>query len=365
MINFSKPPFPRPTTRTEKADVQAEYGVTAVYRMSYNESPLGPSPEVVAAIQAEAKNLGEYPTMGDESLRQALAHHWGQGLKADNFFTGCSGYETLELAARAILKPNEEMIVCPPMFGAYLKIAVSVGVISVQVPLRQPAYTPDIEAILSAITPQTRIILLCNPNNPTGTMMPAAEMAQLVDALPPHVLLITDEVYSHFVTSDHFPDTLAYIKKGKPIIMIQTFSKAYGLAGLRLGYAMAPVEIANYIGGYHRGFHQNRLSLVAGVAALQDQVHLQKNITAVLHGKTWLYEQFDQLGLDYIPSQTNFIVVKMPADASRIAHELQAAGVMVRPLKYPGLANCLRVTVTVQEGNELFIESLQHIMKEA
>ena len=364
MMNFPLPQFPRPSTRTTRADVAQQYGIDPVYRMSYNESPLGPSPKVMAAIRETAVSIGSYPTMGDEILREALADTWGRGLTPDHFFTGCSGYEAIELTARAILQTGNEMIIAPPTFSsAYRKIAALQGTETVEVPLRQPDFTPEVDAILAAITDRTRIILLCNPNNPTGTIMPTTDFDRLLDRLPDHVLLVADEVYHHFVTSDDYPDSVPHILADRPLISIQSFSKAYGMAGLRLGYAIAPPRIANAIGGVHRGFHQSRIALAAGVAALADQDHLQKNVKSVLAGKAWLYEQFERLGLSYIPSQTNFVVVRLPLDGTAAANALLPYGVMVKPLKEPGLENSVRVSVSVPEGNHQFIRALETIFK--
>lgn len=361
-MHFPLPQFDRSPLRPDKETIRQEYGLTAVHRMSFNESAYGPSPEVVAAIQAEAHKLGDYPPTSDLHLREALAETWGRGLSADHFFTGCSGYETLELTARALLQPGDEIIICPPMFGVYRKIAALEGATAVEVPLKQPEFVPDVNGIVTAVTDKTRFVLLCNPNNPTGTIMSENEMMRLMDELPPHVMLVADEVYSHFVTDERYPDSIKPILANRPIISIQTFSKAYGLAGLRLGYAIAPPEIANYIGGLQRGFHQNRLALVAGMAALKDQDHLQKNIQTALEGKDYLYKELDRLDLEYIPSQTNFIVVRLNRDSTAVAQALLPYGVIVRPLNEPGIENCLRVTVTVPEGNELFVESLEKIL---
>lgn len=334
------------------------FEVSPVYRLSFNESPLGPSPKVVAAIQAEAALLGDYPTMGDEQLRDALAQAWGQGLTADHFYTGCSGYEALELAMRALLEPEDEIIVCPPMFGVYVKLAKLNRATAVSVPLQLPSFLPDVDAILAAITPKTKLIILCNPNNPTGTIMPAEEVTRLIDALPSHVYLISDEVYWHYVTDGAYQTAVSHILQDKPIISIQTFSKAYGLAGLRLGYAIAPPRIANYIGGLHRGFHQNRLALAAGLAALDDQAHLKKNVDVVVNGRNWLYNQLDDLDLAYVPSETNFVIIRLNRDSAEVAQQLLPYGVMVRPLNEPGLENCLRVTLSTPEGNQQFIKAL-------
>lgn len=364
MSEFPLPVFKRPSTRISKRDVTEQYGVEPVYRMMFNESPLGPSPKVVAAIQEEAAKIGEYPTLGDERLREALAQTWGHFMTANHFFTACSGSETLELVTRAYLQADDEVMITPPTFGMYNRLTEVQKAKIVSVPLKQPSFTPDVEAILSAVTPRTRLLILCNPNNPTGTVMPAAEMDDLVKNMPEHVTIVADDVYCHFVTDKDYPDNVQYIAEGYPVIRIQTFSKAYGMAGLRLGYGIAPPKIANYIGGLHRGFHQSRLALAAGLAALEDQEHMQKNVQMVVEGREWLYGQLDRLDLAYIPSQTNFMIVHLPPsrDANEVVNALLPYGVIVRALNAPGLENSLRVSTSVPAGNEQFIRGLEEIL---
>ena len=355
--------FPRPKSYPEREDIQAKYGLDVVYRMSHNESPLGPSPKVVAAITQAAQDLGHYPRMGDEILRDTLTDTLGRGLSADHFYSGCSGYETIELAARAYLQPGDEVIISPPTFGAYYKMIGSQNAKAVDVPLLKPSYTPDIDGILGAVTDKTRFLIVCNPNNPTGHIMPAEQMARLVNELPDHVIIIADEVYCHFVTDETFPDSLQYVLDDKNIIVIHSFSKAYGLPGLRMGYGIAKPEIADRVGGMHRGFHQNKLNLAAGVAALQDQAHLQRNVQAVIEGREWLQSQLDRLDLAYWPATANYLVVDLNRPAKAVIERLAEIGVLVRSMVGEGLENHIRVTVSVPAGNECFIAGLREILR--
>ena len=354
--------FPRPGSYPERDAIAQKYGLDVVYRMSHNESPLGPSPKVIEAITEAAQDLGHYPTMGDEILRQTLAETFGRGLTPDHFYSGCSGYETIELVARAYLEAGDEVIVSPPTFGAYYKVIAAEGAKAVDVPLLKPSYTPDIDGILNAVTDKTRFVMICNPNNPTGHIMPAEQMDRLVRELPDHVMIIADEVYYHFVTDEQFPDSIQYVVDNKNVIVIHTFSKAYGLPGLRMGYGVAKPEIANRVGGLHRGFHQNKLNLAAGVAALKDQEHLKRNVQAVIDGREWIQNQLDRLDLAYWPATANYLVVDLNRPAQEVIQLLQSKGVLVRPMAGEGLENHIRVTTTVSEGNALFIESLREIL---
>lgn len=354
--------FPRPTSFPERDEIARKYGLDVVYRMSFNESPLGPSPKVVEAIAVAAQDLGHYPPMGDESLRNALADTVGRSLTPDHFFTGCSGYETIELSARAYLEAGDEVIISPPTFGAYYKMISSQNAVAVDVPLLKPTYTPDVDGILRAVTDKTKFVVVCNPNNPTGHIMPAGDMDRLVSELPDHVIVVADEVYFHFVTDECFPDSIQYVLDERNVVVIHSFSKAYGLPGLRLGYGIAKPGIANHIGGMHRGFHQNRLNLAAGVAALKDQEHVRRNVQTVIEGREWIQEQLDQLDLAFWPATSNYLVVNLNRPAKDVVGQLTAKGILVRPMDREGLPHHIRVTVSVPEGNARFINSLREIL---
>ncbi len=364
-MEFPNPKFPGSADQGRNEPDQKQYDLDKVYRMSFNESALGPSPHVVAAIAAEAVNLGDYPHMTDITLRKALATTWGRGLEPDNFFTGCSGYEVIELVIRAILRSGDEMIICHPAFDVYNKLVSVQGGKAIDVPLLSPDFKIDSEAIIDACNDRTCIVLLCNPNSPTGTITPSAEMDHIINNLPKNAVLIIDEVYFHFVEDDiDYPDSVEYIVEGRPVVATHSFSKAYGLAGLRLGYAIAPKPISDYIAGIQRGFHQSRLALVAGVTALRDQAHLRANVRIAQVGKHWLYAEFERLGLDYVPSQTNFVVVFLPAthDNQQVVEQLYKHGVMVSGLSLNGFNNALRVSVNVPEANIRFIKGLEAIL---
>ncbi len=356
-MNFPYRTFPRPPVRETAQDETA-------YRLHFNESPLGVSPKVAEAIRAEADQIGKYPVFSDNNLREALAKVWKNDLTADHFYTACSGYETIEMATRAFITEGDDLISCSPTFGMYKKVTLQEGGVHVDVPLLLPDFSVDVDGILAAINERTRIVLICNPNNPTGTMMGSADFHRLVTNLPDHVLLVADEVYCHFVTNPDYPNSIPYILDGHNIISIQSFSKAYGMAGLRAGYAIARPEIADYIAGFQRGFHQNRLAHVAMIAALQDQDHLWENVRVALEGKQWICTQLDALGIEYIPSETNFIIIKLPntLNAKEVAAQMSAANILVKPQKDRGLENTMRVSATKPEGNQAFINKLKEVV---
>ncbi|MCB0014282.1 MAG: aminotransferase class I/II-fold pyridoxal phosphate-dependent enzyme [Anaerolineales bacterium] len=357
--------FPRLMSWLEDDDVKAKYGIDTVYRMHANETPLGPSPRAIAAMAATAADLGTYPPMGDENVRAKLAEIWGQGLAADNFYLGCSGYEALELVTRAYLTPGDNVIVCPPTFGIYYKCAALEGATVTDVPLKAD-FTVDVDAVLAAVTERTRLLILCNPNNPTGNIaLDQAGMDRLVAEMPDHVIILSDEVYYHFVENENYPNSVAYALAGKPVILIHSFSKSYCLPGLRLGYAIAPVEIADYVAGVQRGFHLNKLALVGAMAALEDQEHMKRNVAAAKSGRKWIAKQLEELGLDFVPSETNYLMVKLPKDPAVVSAELERQGILVRPQAGGPLDGYLRVSSTVPAGNEAFVSALARILEDA
>lgn len=354
----SLPDFPTPIAD----DINAQYGVDHMHRLHLNESAHGPSPRVLEAIATTAPQLGTYPAMRDDGLRHALATTIGQGLTPDHFYTSCSGYEALDLLARALLRPGDEAIIMEPTFSVYRRLAQLQACTLVNVPLTMPSFKPDIPAVLNAITERTRAIILCNPNNPTGTIMTRDDMDHLMQHLPDHVLVVADEVYHHFVEDEHYPNSIQHVVAGKNIVIIHTFSKAYGMAGMRMGYGIAPPELAAYVHKYYRGFHLNSLQLAAGLAALADAEHLQQNIDAVKTGRQLLYDRCDQLDLHYWPTQTNFLLIQLPCPAAPVVEAMKYHGVMIRALG-GDYQNCLRISIGSAEANATCADALEAALR--
>lgn len=334
-----------------------------IYKLSSNENPRGPSPRVLRAIQEAATSLNFYPPRSDEGFRQALADVYQHELTAAHFVCANSGSEILQVIARAYLQAGDEFIICSPTFGAYVRFAAAQGAQPVDVPLRAADFTHDVDAILAAITDRTRLIFICNPNNPTGVIMTATEMGRLVAHTPNHVTIVADQVYEHYVQRDDFPDTVSHVLAGKPIVIVQTFSKSYGLAGLRLGYAIAPPKFADRLRGQLRNFHLNNISLAAGVAALQDQAYVQESVRLAEVGKAYLYGELERLEVQTWPSEGNFLLMRSPLPAAHLYGQLLERGVMVRQTDTFGYPDGLRVTVGSAEANRAFIEALEEILR--
>ena len=335
-----------------------------IYKLSSNESPLGPSPLVQEAIARAASSLNIYPPNQTDAFDAQLAAFHGRDLTAQQIISGSSGVELLDMICRAFLQPGDEVIVCPPTFGWYVKVARRHQAPLVSVPLKRDTMTIDVDAVLTAVTPRTRLFFLCNPQNPAGTMTTATEMARLIESLPSPVIVVADEVYHHFVTRDDYPDTLAYLQQNRPLIQLHSFSKAYGLAGLRLGYAITTPELAQPIQAEKRPFHLNSLALAGGTAALQDQAYLKQAVSLMINGRAYLSREFDRLGIQYWPSQTNFLMFRPPIDAELAYQKLLEAGIMVRPTAKNGLPGHLRISVGLPEANEAFVAALEKLMNQ-
>ena len=313
-------PFTRAGPRDSLGELQLKHGISKVYQLANNENPIGPSPKVIDAIAAVAPTLSYYPDYSDIGLRDAIAKVLGRGLTTEHIYTGCSGFESLELIARAFLGPGDELILSSPTFaGAYKKIAEPLGARVVDVPLTPDSFEYRVDAVLDAINQRTRLIMLCNPNNPTGTVLPRVAMDALMHAIPDQVLIVADEVYHHFVDDPAYPDSLRYVLEGKNIVVVHSFSKAYGLAGLRLGYGIAKPDLANYIAGLHRGFHQNKLALAAGIAACGDQEHVHKVVSYLRAEAKWVCAQLDRIGHPLLEASGEFRNVRNPHARRRFA----------------------------------------------
>jgi len=344
------------------SEVQAKSKTEKIYKLSSNENPLGSSEKVIAAIQSAAISLDVYPDRDDIRLRSALVNFHGRGLTEQHFVSSVSGIEMIGLVARAFLNAGDEVIICPPTFGWYVVTAQRIGAELVSVPLDTECFTHNVDAILAAVTERTRLIYICNPHNPTGAMLTAAEMEQLVHGIPNHVMIVADEVYHQFVERADFPDSLSYVLNGKNVIILHSFSKVYGLAGLRLGYAVAKPEICQQIVGQKRPFQHSSLALAGGIAAVQDQDHVRKTIALVHEGKHYFYQQLDALGVEYWPSEANFVMIRPKGDADRVYQQLLEKGIMTRPTSKNGLPGYLRVTCGLPEANHAFIAALTETM---
>lgn len=333
-----------------------------IYRLHFNENPLGPSPKVIDAINGHAPNLGAYPTRDDEKLRHVLAEFYGNGLTPNHFYSTYSGSEGLDLIARIYLSPGDEGIICKPTFGVYQVTAGWQNAKIVDVPLDPDHFTLRVDDILAAVNDRTRLIYLGNPNNPTGTIITHDEMERLYATLPEEVMIVSDEVYYQFVRNPAYPDSLAAVMADRKVLVLHSFSKAYGLAGLRIGIVIAQPDIISHLVHLRRTFHLGTLEMEAAIAAIGDQNHINNSVDLAWSGKQWLYDQFERLGLKTWPSEANFILFRTAIPSDEVADRLSQEGILVGPGTRFGIPNCIRVSVGQPEANEAFIKALEKVM---
>ncbi len=329
----------------------------AIADLSANENPRGPSPEAVQAIIGAAGMVHRYPDGQGMALQAALAQTLG--VTTDNIVLGNGSSEIIEMTARAFLGDGGEAIIGWPSFPAYRAAAGRAGGEAVLVPLSGHAY--DLDAMAERAGGRTRLVILGNPNNPTGLAIGRATLDRFLDRLPPDVTVCLDEAYAEYVSQPDFPNSLDDLAAGRPLVVMRTLSKAYGLAGLRIGYAIAPEPLARRIDSQRQRFNTSRIAQAAAIAALGDADHLAATIALNSSGRDWLAARLSALGLHCPPSEANFLMVKV-GDGARVYQRLKDAGVLVKPLDGVGLPEYIRVSVGSPDDNARFIEALQAVL---
>jgi histidinol-phosphate aminotransferase len=323
--------------------------------MAANENPLGPSPRAVAAVQAAINEIHRYPDAGGAALRHALATR--NNLSPEHVMLGNGSDELIMLICHAMLGEGDEAVLAQGSFVSYARRIQAQGAIARQIPLRE--MTHDLPAMVAAITARTRLMFVCNPNNPTGTTVGAAEMAAFLAHVPDDVLVVVDEAYIEFVTRPDFPDLLPLIRNGRDnLLLLRTFAKIHGLAGLRLGYAFGAPDLIAYLERARPVFNVNALAQIAGLAALDDTDHLARSLAHANASRTRLTSALRALGLTVIPGETNFIAVAVHDDQA-IAATLAQRGVLVTPLTGWGLPGWIRISFGTEEENDACIAALQ------
>ena len=336
------------------SDVQRELGLTNVIKLASNENPFGCSPKVKQAIAEGLPEINLYPDGNATLLRESLAKH--HGLDPEQFVFGAGSNEIISFIAQLFLDPGDESIYPEPSFVWYDTAVKAAGATPVIIPLKD--FTIDLDAMKNAITEKTRIIWICNPNNPTGTIITGAQQEEFLDAAPPNVVVALDEAYYEYAKGEDYPESVPLLKKYPNIIVLRTFSKAYGLASLRVGYGMASPEIISYLNRLRPPFNINTLAQKAAIAALEDQSFVRHAVSETKKGLLALYDAFDKLGLKYVKSHANFIWVETPYQSGEIFQMLLRKGVIVRPF----MKNWLRITAGTEEENRILVKSLEEIL---
>lgn len=334
-------------------------GGRKMHKMSSNENALGISPKAVAAAKEASEKLYIYPDGTPKRLTQALAESYDNKIEPSQIIVSDSGSSVIEIITRGLLNEGDEYIVTNPTFQLYKVLGIKAGAKLVDVRLQGDDFQLDVDGILNAITDRTRIIYITNPNNPTGTIFPQDQLDRLFNALPDHLVVVHDEVYEKFVEDPNYSSALKWVLEGKNIIGLNSFSKMYGMAGMRLGYAYTTPKLADYFTKLTKPFSTNRIALEAGIAAVQDKEFLQKSIDHVHRSKKYLYAELDRLGVKYWKTQANFILIKTEKDPSELEQFMVTKGIMVRPVNYFGADGCTRVTFGLDDANEAFIKALE------
>lgn len=344
-------------------ELEREYGVTNIIKLASNENPLGPSPKALAAMRGELENVWLYPDGNGFELKQKLAAK--HGVTMDRITLGNGSSDVLEFAVRVFVAPGDEVLFSEHSFALYPLLTQAVGGKGVVAPAKNWGH--DLEAMRERITERTKVIFIANPNNPTGTWLGASELESFIKDVPEHVLMVIDEAYFDYAAepatgAGDYPDCSGWVARYPNLMVARTFSKSYGLAGLRVGYAVSHPQVADLMNRVRPPFNVNSVALAAAAAALDDAEHLSRSITLNAAGLQQLKSGFDAMGLQYIPSVGNFISVDLCRVGTPVYEALLSEGVIVRPVANYGMPNHLRVTVGTIEENERFLGALKKVL---
>lgn len=339
----------------------------AMIKLASNENPFGPSPLAVEAIRAAAVEVNLYPDNDASELRQALAAR--HQLEEQQIFIADGSLGILDVIARTLLIPGTNCISSERSFISYPIVTRTIGAQFVGVPMRNDAY--DLDAIAKAINEQTRVVILANPNNPTGTMFDADAAEAFLNRVPASVLVVLDEAYSDFAEyftrqrGITYSRSFEYVRAGQPnVLVLRTFSKAHGLAGIRLGYACGNPELLRYFARVRNSFSVSVVAEAAGLAAIRDESHIRKTVENNAVGAAWLMERFKELGVKATPTSANFIYFSVDEDANAFSKRMEAEGVIVRSLVPWGAPNAIRVSIGTPEQNEMFVRALKKVVRQ-
>jgi len=355
-------------------ELERELGISSSIKLASTENPIGPSPKAVAALHEAIDDVNRYPDGACFVLRSRLAERLG--VDESQLVFGCGGDEILELLVKTFVAPGDEVVMPWPSFAMYPIVTKGMGGRVVQVPL-DADLRHDLPAMTAAIGERTKIVFVCNPNNPTGTSMGAAEFDRFVEGLPDDVILVVDEAYVEFVRRSDFPDSVAWLARRPGTLVLRTFSKIYGLAGMRIGYGVGDAELVGYLERARHPFNVNRLAEAAAVAALDDAEHAQKTRELNASGIEYLERELGALGFEVVPTDANFVLVRCGDNTKDNAKDnakgnakgggtavyemLLREGVIVRPMAGFGLTDCVRVTIGLPEENERVVKALRNV----
>jgi histidinol-phosphate aminotransferase len=336
-------------------EIERKLGVPVV-QLGMNENPFGPSPKAVEAARGYLDKIAPYPDDSGYFLRQKLAGHYK--IAMDEIIISSGSSDVLAMAYHTVFAPNAEVLTGTASFVVYYQLADILNMPIVRVPMRDYAF--DLQAMAERITAATRLIVLANPNNPTGTMIHRDELEQFMRKVPNDVLTILDEAYFEYVSDSRYPNTLEYVRQGRPVLILRTFSKVFGLAGLRIGYGISTREVIETLYKVRMAFNTNSVAQVAALAAWDDHEHVQKSIALNRAELEFLYAQLSQRHLKCVPSYANFVLVDLGKPAGEVTSALLQHGVIVRPAW--GCPTGMRVSVGTHEQNQAFLGALDKVL---
>ncbi len=338
-------------------EVKRQLGLKEVIKLASNENPFGPSPKALAAIRKNLSTLNRYPDSHGFYLKKKLAR--SLGVQAGNIVLGNGSDELIDIIIKAFVEPEGKILTADITFLEYKIISAVNGRRIVTVPLKYFKY--DLDGIKRKIDRETRVVFISNPNNPTGTYVTKLEVEEFLKSIPEDVLVVIDEAYDTFIDVNDFPNSLNYIGQYN-VVLLKTFSKAYGLAGLRVGYAVARPEFASIMETVRQPFNVNSLAQIAAIAALDDKKFLKKTRKSILEGKDFLYRVLKEMGIPFVPSTANFILIDAGRDCLSLSKEMLKSGVIVRDMKQYGLDNFVRLSIGTKKENEEFVKVFKKIM---
>jgi histidinol-phosphate aminotransferase len=336
-------------------ELQRELGLARVIKLASNENPLGPSPKALAALKEGTATLHRYPDGGAFRLREALAHRWK--VTPDHVILGNGSDEIIGLLARTFLAPGDEAIMAEHTFVIYRMEVTAAHGKAVTVPMKQ--WRHDVAAMAEAVTARTRLVFVCNPNNPTGTSLSADEVERLLARIPDDVIVVFDEAYFEYVRRSDFPDSMAYVRNGRNVVVLRTFSKIYGLAGLRIGYGVTTPDITGLLNRVRPPFNANSLAQRAALAALDDDEHVARSRAVNQAGMEQVVKGLTALGLAPIPSEANFVYVDIGRDGRQVFEALLRHGVIIRHIE----GRMVRITIGQSEENQAFLTALARALQ--
>ncbi|RLB11118.1 MAG: histidinol-phosphate transaminase [Deltaproteobacteria bacterium] len=341
-------------------ELERELGITGSIKLASNENPLGPSPKAMDAIKEKLSTLNRYPDGSGYYLKSSLSQKLG--LPLDQIILGNGSNEIIELTIRTFLNPGEEALQPFPTFLVYEKIVRAAGGKMISIPLKN--FNIDLDSLKRAIGPHTKVVFIANPNNPTGAALSQKDLMAFLQDIPEHLIVVLDEAYIEFVTDPEVANGLNLLEHHPHLVVLRTFSKLYGLAGLRIGYGFSSKKIIDYMNRVRQPFNVNSLAQTAALAALDDEAFVQRTLELVRDGLKQLATGLKQMGISFMPTHTNFLLIKTPLGGKATYERMLREGVIIRAMDSFGLPDHIRITVGLPEENIRFLKAFQKILEE-